>query len=136
MTRTEIERLTIIETKFETIIEPMAFKVDQIHDALPEMTRKVNKHHEVFRDHSEMLGKLEKAQCPAAKVMPEERPSDGNGSYLERRTKKPLLKQFKELPLNKKCSFLVIGAPFLGAYWEWIFDKAHSLLNWIEAIPK
>ena len=127
MTRTEIERLTVIETKFETIVEPMAFKIDQIHDSLPEIVRKVNKHHCVFDEHSETLEELKQKAAPP-------RPSDGNGGYKERRTKKSLWIQYKELPLPKKLSILVIGLPFAGGYWNWLLETAHKLLDWLQAV--
>ena len=63
--------------------------------------------HEITRrsgDHHVMHNALKDANCPNMKVMPEERPSDGNGGYLERRTKKPLRQQFKEMTLAKKIS--------------------------------
>jgi len=136
MTRTEIERLTVIETKFETIIEPMAFKVDQIHDQLPEIVRKVNSHHTVFHDHSELLEKLEAAQCPVAKVMPDKRLSDGNGGYIERRTKKSWRQQFKEMTLAKKISSLVVVITFFAAFGEWLLGKGHSILYLLESMFK
>ena len=125
MTQREIERLTVIETKFETIIIPMAFKVDQIHDALPEITRKVNKHHEVFAEHCEIMGRVG--------VQPK-RLSDGNGGLQERRIKKNLWIQFKELPLPKKLSILVIGFPFVGGYWDWLLTTSHKVISWLQTI--
>lgn len=64
------------------------------------------------------------------------RKSDGNGGYLERRTKKSWRQQFKETPLIKKLAFTILAIPFLGSYWKWIFTSAHEILNWIEALPK
>ena len=131
MTRTEIERLAVIETKFETmvtdIIKPMSVKVDQIHDNFIDINRKVNEHHAMYNS-------LKKADCPNLKVMPNKRMSDGNGGYLERRTKKSLWKQYKELPLPKKLSILVIGFPFIGGYWNWLLETAHKLLDWLQAV--
>ena len=129
MTQREIERLTVIETKFETVIVPMAFKVDQIHESLPEIVRKVDKHHCVFPDHVETLEVLKKA------IIPIKRKSDGNGGYLERRTKKPLKQQWKEVPLYKKVSIIVVGFPFLGGYWRWTLEAAHEVINWLQSLP-
>ena len=128
MTRTESDRLTIIETKFETVIEPMAFKVDQIYEALPEIVRKVDKHHCVFPDHVETLEVLKKA------IIPIKRKSDGNGGYLERRTKKPLKQQFSEMPLGKKITSIVVIITFFGAFGEWILSKAHSIISLLESM--
>ena len=125
MTQREIERLTVIETKFETIIMPMAFKVDQIHDALPELTRKVNNHHRVFQEHCDIMSRV---------GVQSKRPSDGNGGYRERRTKKSLWIQFKELPLPKKLSILVIGFPFVGGYWNWILESIHKVVNFLQTV--
>ena len=127
--KTLTERMTVIETKFETVIEPMAHKIDMMHEAFPEISRKVKEHHTMYNA-------LKEARCPNINVMPEERPKDGNGGYLERRTKKPLLKQFKEMPLPKKISTLAVIIPLLVVYWEWIFEKLHVLLNWIEHLPQ
>jgi len=127
MTRPEIERLTVIETKFETVIEPMALKVDQIYDNFKETSRKANSSHE-------FINSLKADGCPKAHIV--KRQSDGNGGYLERRTKKPWRQQFKETSLIKKLAFVIAAIPFLGAYWQWIFTKAHEVLNWIEALPK
>ena len=66
--------------------------------------------------------------------MPSKRQSDGNGGYLERRTKKSLWKQYKELPLPKRLSILVIGLPFAGGYWNWLLETAHKLLDWLQAV--
>ena len=128
MTQAEIERLVVIETKFETIIEPMAFKVDQIYEALPEIVRKVDKHHCVFPEHVETLEVLKKA------VMPDKRLSDGNGGYKERRTKKTLWQQYKELPLPKRLSILVIGFPFVGGYWDWLLTTSHKIISWLQTV--
>ena len=126
--KTLTERMTVIETKFETVIEPMAFKVDQIHDSLPELKRKVDAHHCVFPDHVETIERLKK------KVLPEKRESDGNGGFKERRTKKSLWVQFKELPLPKRLSILVIGFPFIGGYWDWLLNTFEKLINWLQAV--
>ena len=53
-------RMAIIETKFLTIVEPMALKVDQIYDQMPEMVRKVKKHHETYDDHCKFINSAEK----------------------------------------------------------------------------
>jgi len=66
----------------------------------------------------------------------EPRKPNGNGGYLERRTKKSWRQQFKETTVVKKGVFIIAAIPFLGAYWQWIFTKAHDILNWIEALPK
>ena len=127
MTQHEIERLVVIETKFETIVEPMAFKIDQIHDSMPEMNRKVNEHHNMYHA-------LKDANCPNIKVMPDKRTSDGNGGYLERRTKKPLKQQFTEMPLGKKITSIVVIITFFGAFGEWILSKAHSIISLLESM--
>lgn len=106
--KTLTERMIVIETKFETVIEPMAKKVDQLYKDLR----------------------------PIVNVMPEQRETDGNGGYKERRTKKTWREQFKETPIVKKWAFVIVAIPFVGAYWEWLFTKAHDFLNWIEALPK
>ena len=126
--KTLTERMTVIETKFETVIEPMAHKIDLMHENFPEISRKVKEHHTMYNA-------LKEARCPH-NIIPEERPKDGNGGYLERRTKKSLLKQFKEMPLFKKISTLAVVIPLLVVYWEWIFEKLHILLNWIEYLPQ
>jgi hypothetical protein len=133
MTLKEAERLATLETKFdmtvEQVIKPMAFKIEQMHDSWPEITRKVNAHHSLYND-------LKEAQCPVQKVMPEERPSDGNGGYLERRKKKSWYRQWKEMSLQKKVSVIVIAVPFLAAYWEWILSQLHKVLDLLETLPK
>jgi len=131
MTRTEIERLAVIETKFETtvndVIKPMALKVDQIHENFIDINRKVNEHHAMYHA-------LKEAKCPSLKVMPEPRPKDGNGGYRERRTKKPYKQQFVEMPLGKKISSIVIIVTFFGAFGEWILAKAHNIIDLLESI--
>jgi len=127
MTRTEIERLTVIETKFDTVIEPMALKVDQIYDSFKEVKRKVDRHHEKFQEHCEIVERYKP---------PVKRESDGNGGYKERRAKKSWRQQFKDTPVIKRWGFAIIAIPFAGAYWEWGFGKIHQFLNWLEALPK
>lgn len=127
MTRTEIERLTVIETKFETIIEPMALKVDQIYDQMRETVRKANTSHAFIND-------LKADGCPKAHIV--KRESDGNGGYKERRTKKSWRAQWGEVPLAKKVTTLIIAIPFVGAYWEWILSQMHKILDLLETLPK
>jgi hypothetical protein len=127
MTKSEIERLTVIETKFETIIVPMAQKVDTIYENFVDINRKVNEHHKMYNS-------LKKADCPNLKVMPDIRKSDGNGGYVERRTKKGLWQQYKELPLPKRLSILVIGLPFFGGYWNWLLETLEKIINWLQTL--
>lgn len=49
------ERMAIIETKFKEVVEPMAFKVGHIYDNLPEISRKVQQHHEMFQHHCRFI---------------------------------------------------------------------------------
>jgi len=49
------DRILIIETKFKTIIEPMANQVQFMYDQMPEMVRKVNKHHETYSLHCDFI---------------------------------------------------------------------------------
>ena len=49
------ERLAVIETKFHDIVEPMAFKVDHIYDNMPEIVRKVDQHHKIFKHHCKFI---------------------------------------------------------------------------------
>ena len=129
MTQAEMKHLTILETKFETIVEPMALKVDTIYDNFKENNRKVNEHHKLYNVWKD-------ANCPDLKVMPGERQSDGNGGYLERRTKKPLRRQFKEMPLCKKISSAVVVITFFAAFGEWLLAKGHSILYLLETMFK
>ena len=127
MTRTEIERLAVIETKFETIIEPMALQVQMIHDQIPEIIRKVNASHTFIND-------LKADGCPKDHIV--KRESDGNGGYKERRTKKSWRQQWGEVPLAKKVTTLIIAIPFVGAYWEWILSSLHKALSLLQTLSK
>ena len=130
MTRTEIERLTVIETKFETIIEPMALQVQTIHDQMPEIVRKVNAHHNVFNDHCGIMERLAM----------NERPSDGNGGYRERRKdvppKKTLRQKFRELPTKYKITLSLGAIPLIDAYWGKVLNMGHGVIDFLQALPK
>jgi hypothetical protein len=128
--RTLTERMTVLETKFDTVIEPMAHKIDVMYESFPEIVRKVDKHHCVFPEHVETLEVLKK------KINPLERPSDGNGGFLERRTKKSLWRQFREMPLSKKIPAVVIAIPFIGSYWDWILIQLHRVLDFMQVLSK
>ena len=130
MTRTEIERLTVIETKFETIIEPMALQVQTIHDQMPEIVRKVNAHHNVFNDHCGIMERLAM----------NERPSDGNGGYRERRKdippKKTLRQKLRELPTKYKISLSLGSIPLIDAYYDQALGLGHSVINFLQTLSK
>ena len=56
---------------------------------MPELLRRVGKHHEVFNNHVKIIENLKSGTCPAANsVHKEERTKDGNGDFKERRKKK------------------------------------------------
>ena len=143
--QTLTERVTVLETScdilfkdiktdisdIKTNIKNFNGSVNKISLEMPELLRKVNEHHTMYRD-------LKAANCPNVKVQPTniERPKDGNGGYVERRAKKPLKDQWKQLPAYKKISTLIVVVPFFIVYGEWIFDKAHAFLTWLELILK
>jgi hypothetical protein len=128
--RTLTERMTVIETKFETVIEPMAFKVNQIHDALPEIVRKVNAHHCVFPDHVETIEMIKK------KILPEPRLSDGNGGYQERRIRKSWRRQWQEAPLYRKVTIIIISIPLVILYFNPVVDKIQAGLELLQELLK
>ena len=130
MPRTTADRLTIIETKFETIIEPMAFKVDQIYETLPEIDRKVNAHHCVFPDHVETIEMIKK------KILPEPRLTDGNGGYQERRIRKSWRRQWQEAPLYRKVTILIISIPLVILYFNPVVDKVQAALELLQELLK
>lgn len=143
MPRTHAERITSLEDRFEITIIDIKEDITEIKDTLApmslgwqEMTRRQGEHHKVFPKHVAMLDELEKAHCPNVKVMPDKRASDGNGGYIERRTKKGWRQKFREMSFTEKLKVMMWGIPLVIIYWEWIFDKFHDALNWIEALPK
>jgi len=83
-----------------------------------------------YNDHCKILEEIRN------KLGISERPPDGNGGYLERRKKKPIRQQWRELPLYKKISTIIIAVPFIGSYWNWILDQLHKFLDLLETIPK
>ena len=130
MPRTTADRLTIIETKFETIIVPMAFKVDQIYETLPEIVRKVNAHHCVFPDHVETIEMIKK------KILPEPRLTDGNGGYQERRIRKCWRRQWQEAPLYRKVTIIIISIPIIILYFNPVVDKVQAALELLQELLK
>ena len=130
MPRTTADRLTIIETKFETIIVPMAFKVDQIYETLPEIVRKVNAHHCVFPDHVETIEMIKK------KILPEPRLTDGNGGYQERRIRKSWRRQWQEAPLYRKVTIIIISIPIVILYFNPVVDKIQAALELLQELLK
>ena len=121
------EKIVRLEGKFEDVIEPMADKIGKMYDNWPEVVRKTNTSHE-------FINSLKADGCPKDHIV--KRPSDGNGGYKERRTRKSWRKQWGDTPLFKKVSILVIGVPFFGAYWDWILQRLHGILDVLETVPK
>ena len=121
---------------FQADISEIKNSVNGIIPELQEVNRRVTKHHSVFHEHSKIIDELKKAECPARKVMPEERPSDGNGGYIDRRKRKSWRKQFKEMTFTNKLKVMMWAIPLLIIYWEWIFSKLGTFIDWLGALPK
>jgi len=86
---------------FNTKIDDIGFKVNHVYENMPEVLRKVNKHHEVFPSDQIKIAKIE-PMCEEIIELKKINPANDNGD--ERREGR-----FKRMPWWQKLS-VVIGA--------------------------
>ena len=135
VTRLETENKIVIN-HIQSDLKEVKTNVKKISLEMPELIRRVGKLHEVFNNHVKIIEGLKNGDCPASKPTRKERAKDEDGNLKERRTKKSWIRQFREMPLYKKISIIIIASPFVAKYWEWIFEKLIALLTWFKAIPQ
>jgi hypothetical protein len=72
--KTPEERITALETDskwLHPLLDRIAFQVEEIRDALPEISRKVNQHHSTYHDHCDFIKNSEREmeKVAAKKIM-------------------------------------------------------------------